>query len=462
MEEDKSPNEMSILDPGDERKVPNNINPIKRFFDSFIVSLIGLGFGLAVTSSILVEQWMCKESQPTVLSTNGTTIASETSQFNDSYLINDTTCVGKWSYSFYITCIFLAAMIATIGINCITMARKNVLFISALLFSAGFFINTNAMDFVQKAIVSRFFIGFGIGLSLTAMVPYIRDNASKGTKNILSIIGPANIPLGCLINTLIGLIGFTSVKSYSWVFFGYGLFFLLMAVYILTLKDNEILNDNQIHLPVSKQKKSLYQYFKENKKALIANILLHICQQWSFINGVIMFSNTVFRDSKTSGEWLALDPVVGSVILTTINVIGGYISALWCHFTKDKILIYCFSHCLVLICLFFLGAQFQSSLFSFIYIFGFAIGLGPMVWAIGPELFKEDFRKKGISIGNMVNWISSFIIPYIYGVTDGTPIQKNLFFVGAGLLLLNGVILFYLLDVRKAFKKFNKKDEITL
>ncbi|KCZ75912.1 hypothetical protein H311_03100, partial [Anncaliia algerae PRA109] len=74
--------------------------------------------------------------------------------------------------------------------------------------------------------------------------------------------------------------------------------------------------------------------------------------------------------------------------------------------------------------------------------------------AIGPELFNNDFRKIGISIGNMVNWISSFVIPYIYGLAADSPMQRYLFFLGATILTINAIVLFFLLDLKRAFKRF--------
>ncbi|KCZ80813.1 hypothetical protein H312_01760 [Anncaliia algerae PRA339] len=496
--------EMMELNNTKNSNVSNKRNSIKKVIDSIAVSLIGLGFGFAITVSTLVDHWRCKNmninyqmmgntssvatmnftgmngmdsgnkfnpglsydensminatlNNAETSTTNMNMVSNNMGRFMDLYLINDMNCIASGTFSFYIACIFLAAMIATISVNLTKIPRKLVLVVSSLLFCAGFLANACAMTFASLAIISRFLTGFGIGLGLTAMVPYIKDNATKKSKDILSVIAPTNIALGCLVTTLFAMVNFTSIHSYRCIFITYGIFFLFLSFYLLKIEDIEKEPESQMEDTETPKKIPTLQLFKDNIKPLIANILLHISQQWCMVNGVLMFSNEIFKDSNVRGEFLVLDPVVGSVILTLINFVGNFISAIWCQITKDKIVIYSFSHVFALICLFFLGASVQPAFFTILFIAAFSFGLGPMVWAIGPELFNNDFRKIGISVGNMVNWISSFLIPYIYGLVADSPMQRYLFFLGATILTINAIVLFFLLDLKKAFKSFMER-----
>jgi SP family xylose:H+ symportor-like MFS transporter len=62
-----------------------------------------------------------------------------------------------------------------------------------------------------------------------------------------------------------------------------------------------------------------------------------------------------------------------------------------------------------------------------LYIAGFALSWGPVVWVLLSELFPNAIRSKAMAIAVSAQWISNYVVSFTFPILDNNPYLIQLF-----------------------------------
>ncbi len=154
-------------------------------------------------------------------------------------------------------------------------------------------------------------------------------------------------------------------------------------------------------------------------KVAILGILLQILQQFSGINTVMYYSSEIFERAGF------FNPVIGTIIIGLVNMLVTLIAIKYVDKIGRKKILYFGLTLLIISCLtigyiFHLATIHTLSqntevilLISFlVYIFGFAVSLGPVIWILCSEIFPLEGRDLGITLTTATNWICNSLVGY--------------------------------------------------
>ncbi len=187
-------------------------------------------------------------------------------------------------------------------------------------------------------------------------------------------------------------------------------------------------------------------------KVLVIGVLLQMFKQ---LVGINMYSPTIFGYAGMTG-------LVAMMAVPTVNMLFTFPAILWVEKWGRKKLLYVGAIAMIITMLA-AGFAFQSignvsdpSLIGgapkalllisvIIYIFGFAVSWGPVVWLVCSEIFPLEGREVGMTITTMVNWtFAGLVMNYALSFMSRFG-NASIFYVFAGFCVL--AILFVALFV---------------
>ena len=300
---------------------------------------------------------------------------------------------------------------------------------------------------VYSFMVFRFIGGLGVGASSVVAPMYISEISPAGNRGKLVALFQFNLVFGILVayfsNYLIDLA--VVVDSWRWMLgveaipaLAYTLLVLKVPQsprWLIAKKDDfhtarEILTktdpygvDEAIALAIEEKKiqKSKVGFITlfESKYLHITllAILIAFFNQVSGINAIIYFAPRIFEMAGISSEGALLSTVGIGVINLMATMLGLYLI--------DKIgrkkLMYIGSVgyiiSLILIAYSFSGGQVPVSLlpiFVFLFIASHAVGQGAVIWVFISEVFPNELRAYGQSIGCFTHWILAALITNLF------------------------------------------------
>ena len=214
------------------------------------------------------------------------------------------------------------------------------------------------------------------------------------------------------------------------------------------------------------------------RRPVLTGMALQVSQQLSGINAVFFYSTAFFARAKVDDPWL------GSVLCCAVNVVATW----WALSIMDRVgrktllLISAAGMAMSAVALtYFLTApvatatpsssslasllisstashptapppsssglspmwsSYLSILFVLVYVTFFELGLGPIPWIIGVELYPSSIQGPAMSLSSTVNWLSNFVVslafPHLSARLGGFAFLP---FVGALTLTFAGVLL---------------------
>lgn len=171
-------------------------------------------------------------------------------------------------------------------------------------------------------------------------------------------------------------------------------------------------------------------------KVLLLGISLQALQQFSGINSVIYYSTEIFKDAGVSNA------AVATIVVGLVNMLTTLLAVAFVDRWGRKPILY-LGLILMTLMLAGVGAAFQFERAGgvlgqtgevllvgavLVYVFAFAISLGPVVWILCAEIFPLAGREIGISITTVANWI------FAATVVEGSEIVLH---------TLGGAVMFY-------------------
>ncbi len=316
------------------------------------------------------------------------------------------------------------------------------------------------VDALTPFMVYRFFGGIAIGMASLISPMYIGEIAPAKQRGMLvtfqqlAIVG--GILLVAIVNLYISRVGGgndTWIDATGWRYMlascgiPAGLFFLaaflmpdtprwyLMkghedkARKLLTSLDGEA----EAEATIVEIKGSLTQHsgklFSFGAGVIVVGILLSVFQQFVGINAVLYYSNLMFKNANLGTDASFLE----TVIIMATNVLFTLVAT----FTVDRwgrkpLLI--LGAVIMAGAMLAMGYMFQSKTegttllaAAMIYVAGFALSWGPVVWVMLSELFPNSIKGRAMAIAVGAQWLSNFVVSSSFLVLDGNS-QLNAMF----------------------------------
>ncbi|GKY96641.1 hypothetical protein MPSEU_000623700 [Mayamaea pseudoterrestris] len=335
------------------------------------------------------------------------------------------------------------------GILADSRGRRGALLLCTWTFLIGGLLQTLALNMVMMTI-SRFIIGFASGFSSVLVPIYLGELAPPTLRGMLGTLTQFAMVIGILVANLLAF-PFANEKQWRLLFAVtpvLSVILLLLAPFLLesprwllgrdpkSIKARYIVKrlrglryDHEVETEVghfvmgssaqNQEMKSTTEVLKDMWKRpkirtlLISALVLQVGQQFSGVNAVFYYSTAFF-------EGVIDNPLVGTTIVSAINVLATFAVLFLMDSCGRKTLLLWSSGGMFLSCLVIVFALLGYlgniwSLFALCsYVSFFEFGLGPIPWLIVAEMFEGKYVATAMSLSCQVNWAGNFIIGFIF------------------------------------------------
>ncbi|OUK55017.1 MFS transporter [Escherichia coli] len=398
-------------------------NKAMTFFVCFLAALAGLLFGLDIGVIAGALPFIADEFQ----------ITSHTQEW-------------------VVSSMMFGAAVGAVGSGWLSfkLGRKKSLMIGAILFVAGSLFSAAAPN-VEVLILSRVLLGLAVGGSMISMYQlmitigilgaYLSDTAFSYTGAWRWMLGVIIIPA---ILLLIGV--FFLPDSPRW--FAAKRRFVDAERVLLRLRDTSAeakreLDEIRESLQV---KQSGWALFKENsnfRRAVFLGVLLQVMQQFTGMNVIMYYAPKIF---ELAGYTNTTEQMWGTVIVGLTNVLATFIAiGLVDRWGRKPTLTLGFlvmaAGMGVLGTMMHIGihspsAQYFAIAMLLMFIVGFAMSAGPLIWVLCSEIQPLKGRDFGITCSTATNWIANMIVGATFLTMLNTLGNANTFWVYAALNVL--------------------------
>lgn len=355
---------------------------------------------------------------------------------------------------------FLAGWVAR------ALGRKNTILIAALTFAACTLLGATAQSY-EVLLTSRILLGLAVGIAAFVVPLYLSEIAPTHMRGGIIAMYQLMITIGIFLvfisNAAIQKTTGADAQSWRWMLGILSVPALFMLIAGLTLprsprwlilrgcedEARSVLRQTRASKPeidyeldeikssVTKRQ-SGFKLFRHGFfwRVLLLGVTLQALQQLSGINSVIYYSTEIFDKAGISNA------AVATIIVGFVNMITTILAVAFVDRVGRKPILYA-GLAMMSVTLLAVGAMFQFEQHGgvltdaeqvltigivLLYIFAFALSLGPVVWIICAEVFPLEGREIGITITTIANWI------FAASVVQGSEIV---------LQTLGGATLFY-------------------
>jgi len=331
------------------------------------------------------------------------------------------------------------------------IGRRSLLFFTNFFFLIGSIICTIFSNY-YSLVVGRFITGMGVGVVSVIVPVYLAEISPADYRGAIGAAHKLVVVAGIFISNLMGI--FLSIRQLWRLLLALSaLLAILQMSLILFCKesprwlmskgwessaenalywlngDGNLAKEDTATMKASLdngtgEKKSfgmtVKRYFRlQLLKQLLIGFGLHIAQQFSGINAVVFYSAKIFEEAKITNSILAASAVgLSNVVAAVLSLyliekwgrrnllLGSELMALlpFCILAGTNILQY-------------YGIRVNESISVICvisFVFGFAVGLGPIPWVMLAELYPNDVRGVCQGIVTCVNWVCTFIVAYTF------------------------------------------------
>lgn len=349
--------------------------------------------------------------------------------------------------------------------------RKKSLLISSILFIVGA-IGSAFSPNAEVLICSRVVLGLAIGISSFTTPAYLSEIAPKKIRGGMISMYQLMITIGILL-AFISDTGFSYDHAWRWmlgitaipaVLLFIGITFLPESPRWLASK-NRAADAKSILLRLRssekeasqeledifnslKIKQSGFSLFKSNsnfRRTVFLGIALQFMQQLTGINVIMYYAPKIF---SLAGFESTAQQMYGTVLIGLFNVIATILAiSIVDRFGRKRLLIFGFTVMAISIGLLAyllsfdahtLFIQYASVAFLLIFIIGFAVSAGPVMWVLCSEIQPLRGRDFGITCSTTSNWVANMIVSASFLTLLATLGDTNTFWVYA---VLNAIFI---------------------
>ena len=319
-------------------------------------------------------------------------------------------------------------------------------------------IGTNGDSVLIQFIVYRLFSGIGIGLASVLSPMYIAEIAPSKVRGELVSWNQLAIVSGILIVYLInysislhGDISWNQQWGWRWMFASSAipaaLFFIMLwfvpesprwlllqkrdveaNIILSKIIDEEEMKD-EVKLIKNDAAVTSNKLFSYGIVVIIIGIALSAFQQLVGIQVVMYYTPEIFKNMGISSESAMLQ----TILVGAVNFIFTIVAIKLVDKTGRKPLLLIGST-LMALCMFVLGSCFYFGSFGLPavicvlgFVASFAFSWGPVTWVLLSEVFPNTIRSKALSIAVAVQWISNYLVSFLFPLLDKNSVLVNTF-----------------------------------
>jgi sugar porter (SP) family MFS transporter len=346
--------------------------------------------------------------------------------------------------------------------------RKKTIILSAAIFFVAALLMALAPNF-ETLIVGRFFVGVAIGIASLSVPMYVSELSPPKIRGVCVALNQLMVTIGILSafgvdywfshsqdwRTMLGLSAIPALALFI------SMFFLPETPRWLLSKGRKDqamdifkrIGSSQKEIEKALSQIQLRTHIKFNdykklfnptiRRAVYAGVFLAIFQQITGINTVIYYAPTILSTAGQQSDTTALLSTIG---IGTVNVLMTIVALLFIDSWGRRPLLLIGTSIMV-ISLAFLGfasaspgaEQWITWIYNgslFLYIAGFAIGLGPIAWLFISEAYPQDVRGVAMSCATLANWGTNFLVSMTFlSILQGIgPSYTFLLYAGIGVL----------------------------
>jgi len=347
------------------------------------------------------------------------------------------------------------------------LGRRNTLFIVAALYFFSALGTAVATEWTMF-ILFRFLGGIGVGVSSVTAPIYISEISPAKSRGKLVGLFQFNVVLGILIAYLSNyLIGQTGEQSWRWMLgvqAGPALLFFILIFFVpesprwlLLHRSNreeaeevmkkinaagykqEVDTILASHQKEAGNKNAEKLFSKKYRTPVILAVLFAVFNQVSGINAIIYYAPRVFEMAGLGAQSSLLSTVGIGVVNFTFTLIAiNFIDKVG---RRRLMLIGSFG---LIVALSLVSFAFYSghteglsiTIYLMLYIAFFAFSQGAVIWVFISEIFPNEIRAKGQTLGSLTHWIMAAIITFCFPALTEFLGGGTTFMIFAGCMLL--------------------------
>ncbi len=183
--------------------------------------------------------------------------------------------------------------------------------------------------------------------------------------------------------------------------------------------------------------------FSFGGKVIFVGILLSVFQQFVGINAVLYYAPLMFKNLGASTDSSFLQTIIVGIAMTVFTLVA---LATVDHWGRKPLLIT--GGLIMAASMTVLGFLFSSHavglwalLTVVVYIAGFSLSWGPVVWVLLAEIFPNSIKAKAMAIAVAAQWIANLFVSWSFKVLDGNSALNNAFNHGFAYWLYGGMSL---------------------
>ncbi|ELA46872.1 hypothetical protein VCUG_01646 [Vavraia culicis subsp. floridensis] len=270
--------------------------------------------------------------------------------------------------------------------------------------------------------------GVAIGLS-TAVVPQYVSRIKKKRRGFYIFLFQVSILTGILIGQILSYCTST-VLSFRISFATFSIInaaCAFMSLSIQQLAESKVRGESGgVH--------SLLTSSRHIKSVLLA-LCIHIGQQMTGINGVIVYSNTLLE--KNPGN-----PQIRTILIGLFSLVVTLVSSAFVDVFGRKVLLL-MSSTIIAVSLALLTTKKYVLAAVLAFQFGYSIGLGPITWLLTNELFPINYQQAANSICVTANWFCAFLVVISFEHLYLSAANALIWFYVVCMAIFAAVFLFY-------------------
>lgn len=340
------------------------------------------------------------------------------------------------------------------------------------------FLLVRPVNSVELLLLGRVFAGLSGGLATCLLPMYMTEIAPLKLRGAVGVLCQLGITCGVLLGQIDGLENVLGNPEYWHIMLGsftpLCLVGLLITIFLpespkylyiikgkqgkalkelsrlrnmsITMLQNEI--DSLQHELAAKSTSETWSIKRVLREPTVRLPLILVCamqfgQQLSGINAVFYYSKLLFMHAglaKDDAEYAVLGTGIANIVMAVLSTV------IMSMFSRRKVFLlscYLCIGCLVILCisLSIINSSplmpWLSTIMVLAYVVFYGIGLGPIPFFIGSELFDVGPRPAAMSLGSVFNWGGNFLVGMMFtSLHSAIGPFVFLFFAGCTLLLV--------------------------
>lgn len=385
--------------------------------------------------------------------------------------ISETFQITSSQQEWVVSSMMFGAAVGAVGSGWLNfrIGRKYSLMIGAILFVVGSLFSAFAPD-VEILILSRVLLGLAVGIASYTAPIYLSEIAPEKIRGSMISMYQLMITIGILAAYLSDT-AFSYTGAWRWMLGVITIPAILLLIGVFFLPDSprwlaargsdekarrvlEKLRDTSEQAKSEldeireslKVKQSGWALFINNKnfrRAVYLGVLLQVMQQFTGMNVIMYYAPKIF---DLAGFASTSQQMWGTVIVGLVNVLATFIAiGLVDRWGRKPTLILGFIvmalgmgtlGTMMNIGISSVFAQYFAVIMLLIFIVGFAMSAGPLIWVLCSEIQPLKGRDFGITCSTATNWIANMIVGATFLTMLNSLGSANTFWVYGGLNIL--------------------------